>query len=400
VSQVSSVQGFRQTYCSFSVIPSANLSSYMGITTTPNNSPSATPNSAGLYAICVSPSAGQAVQVYENTQIIDVTSTAGTTLATDVFTVSYDGVNITYYKNAILLRTSPYILSAGSFLYLQGQHSQQGSSFTNVVFAPGTKSPISGYTYYAHNASSQTITIPANVVGLDAILIGGGGGGGGGGGENNRGGGGGGAGYWEYLTISPPTLGGVTGLGGQTISYYVGAGGVGNSDEGGNGTNGNPGESTWLTLNSITYEAPGGQPGTRAPSTGIAGNGGNGGSGGGGGGGNTVGAGGAGQSLQYNGIVGDMTVKGGVGGRSPFGSFYSTIPRPTINANSAGGAGGGYLGGWSNNVGLGGNPSSSGYDGFGSGGGGRGADPAPAPGVSPEGNNGGKGGLYIRYYTV
>lgn len=390
-SQMSSVQGFRQAYCSFSIKIGSNPppSSYMGLSTVTTFANSPPPSQ--LWGICVTASPAT-IQIYENGAITQTISQSSA--STDVFTTSYDGANFTYYKNGTLLGTTPYTLPVGSLLYLLGQHSQANSSFTNVVFAPGSKSPISGYTYHPYNATPQTIVIPSNVVGLDAILIGGGGGGGGGGGENNRGGGGGGAGYWEYVRISPPTLGGVTGLGGQTISYYVGAGGVGNSNEGGNGTDGNPGQSTWLTLNNITYEAPGGQPGTRAPSTGIAGNGGNGGSGGGGGGGTTVGAGGAGQSPQYNGIVGDMSVKGGVGGRSPFGSFYSTIPRPTTNANSAGGAGGGYLGGWSNTTG------SRGTDGYGSGGGGRSADPNP-PGVGPDGNNnGGHGGLYIRYYTV
>jgi hypothetical protein len=318
---------------------------------------------------------------------------ANSCVAGDSFSIIYDGVNVKYYQNGLIKRTVPRTI--GLPLHLESNFIYTGGTTSNLVFGPaGQSSQISGFTYYAYNSGGTytPITIPANVTGLEAILIGGGGGGGGGGTSLNSGGGGGGAGYWEYVTVSPPNLGGAS-LSGQVITYAVGAGGVGRSNAG-TGAFGDPGGITWMLLNGITYEALGGGGGGVADNVngGRGGGGGSGGSGGGGGGGRfSPGGGGGGQMPQYNGVQGDISTIGGVGGRSPFGSFYSS-PRPgSVPAN--GGGGGGYLGGWSNNTGAGGAVSSKGYNGFGSGGGGNNADGS----VTAEGNNGGHGGLYIRY---
>lgn len=319
-------------------------------------------------------------------------------VAGDSFSIIYDGVNVKYYQNGVLKRTVPRAI--GLPLHLESNFIYIGGTTSNLVFGPaGQSSQIAGYTYYPYNSGGTytPITIPANVMSLDAILIGGGGGGGGGGGANSCGGGGGGAGFFEFLNLNPGVFG-VTVLSGQTITYAVGAGGIGNSDEGGNGLRGQDGGSTWMTINGITYEAPGGEGAGPGNGGGGGGGGGNGGSGGGGGGGSISGGiGGSGQMTIYNGYNGTTTdIKGGIGGRSPFGTNFFTLPRPVKNPAVNGGCGGGWLGGWSNTTGAGGASSSKGYDGFGSGGGGRNANPGPG-GISPEGNNGGNGGVYIRY---
>ena len=327
-----------------------------------------------------------------------VLGAANLCVAGDSFSIIYDGVNVKYYQNGVLKRTVPRAI--GLPLHLESNFIYIGGTTSNLVFGPaGQSSQIAGYTYYPYNSGGTytPITIPANVMSLDAILIGGGGGGGGGGGNNSCGGGGGGAGFFEFLNLNPGVFG-VTVLSGQTITYAVGAGGIGNSDEGGNGLRGQDGGSTWITINGITYEAPGGQGAGPGNGGGGGGGGGQGGSGGGGGGGSvTGGIGGYGQMTIYDGYNGTTTdIKGGIGGRSPFGTNFFTLPRPVKNPAVNGGCGGGWLGGWSNTTGAGGASSSKGYDGFGSGGGGRNATPGPG-GISPEGNNGGNGGVYIRY---
>jgi hypothetical protein len=107
-------------------------------------------------------------------------------------------------------------------------------------------------TYFGN---SYTYTVPANAKSFTALLIGGGGGGGTGSGKPGGGGGGGGfsVGYW-------PIVAGQT-----TISITVGAGGMGGcasaNSTGYKNTNGQAGQATIVTYNSIPVTAGGGSGG-------------------------------------------------------------------------------------------------------------------------------------------
>jgi hypothetical protein len=142
VSQVSSLQGFRQAYASFTVPSPSGTNSYLGISTsvlTPPapGAPESTPPGAFWGIFSYGQGAGSpTIYICENGAATNVTSTGGVpVVATDVFTTSYDGVNFTYYKNSTLLKTTAYILPAGSLFYLMGQHSNPATSFANVVFS-------------------------------------------------------------------------------------------------------------------------------------------------------------------------------------------------------------------------------------------------------------------------
>jgi len=344
--------------------------------------------------------------LYVNTQAVNSGNPVGPArTGGEVCTITYDNTTVNFLLNGVSIYSQVvpkapapndnFGFYSNPAMFLDFRMTSLNLPVTNL-----SVDSLSGYTYYAYNSGGTypPITIPKNVVGLEAILIGGGGGGGGGGGANGCGGGGGGSGFFERLNLTPQMFG-LTGLGGVNLTYAVGIGGIGNSNEGGNGRPGEPGGSTYMIIDGVTYEAPGGQGGGPGNGGGGGGGGGNGGSGGGGGGGIvTAGGAGSGQMTIYNGNPGTTTdIKGGIGGRSPFGTNYFPLPRPVKNPFVNGGCGGGWLGGWSNTTGAGGAASSKGYDGYGSGGGGRNADPAPATGISPEGNNGGNGGLYIKY---
>ena len=389
-----------------SVIPGISCQSFLGISAKPSrydippdySSGTMIANCPFVWGFLGSLNGGN--YLYVNTQSVNSGNSVGPTrTGGEVCTITYDNETVNFLLNGVSIYSqgvpkAPAPNDNFSFYKNPAMFLDFRMTSLNLPVTNLSVDSLSGYTYYAYNSGGTypPITIPNNVVGIDAILIGGGGGGGGGGTSLNSGGGGGGAGYWEHLTISPPTLGGAS-LVGKSITYAVGAGGIGRSNSG-TGAFGDPGGVTWMLLNGITYEALGGGGGGVADNVdgGRGGGGGNGGSGGGGGGGRfSPGGGGAGQMPQYNGVQGNISTIGGVGGRSPFGSFYSS-PRPgSVPAN--GGGGGGYLGGWSNNNGAGGAVSSKGTNGWGSGGGGNNADGS----VTPEGNNGGHGGLYIKY---
>lgn len=140
-SQVSSLQGFRQAYASFTLPFPSTANSYLGISTAPTPVSGAIPESGpptnfwGIYSYGTGVGS-PTIYVLENNVPTNVTS-IGTVpvLATDVFTVSYDGVNFNYYQNSTLLKTTAYTLPAGSLFYLMGQHSVPATSFANVVFS-------------------------------------------------------------------------------------------------------------------------------------------------------------------------------------------------------------------------------------------------------------------------
>ena len=185
MSQVSSLQGFRQAYASFTVPSPSTTNSYLGLSTsvlTPpaGGAPETTPPGAFWGIFSYGQGVGSpTIYICENGAPTNVTSIGGVpVLATDVFTTSYDGANFTYYKNSTLLKKTAYTLPAGSLFYLMGQHSNPSTSFANVVFGSnginGSTGPgvpfggeIGGFTvplsrygplFYDRNSPNQQIT--------------------------------------------------------------------------------------------------------------------------------------------------------------------------------------------------------------------------------------------------
>lgn len=139
-SQVSSLQGFPQAYASFTVPSPSTTNSYVGLATVTSGDAF-----ANTYSIYNYGAGGiNEIRILENSAIPTLTISNANVLSTDVFIVKYDGVNLTYYRNGTLLKTTLFTLPSGSVFYLRGQHSIQSTSFANVVFgsAGSSSSPL------------------------------------------------------------------------------------------------------------------------------------------------------------------------------------------------------------------------------------------------------------------
>lgn len=133
-SEVSSLQGFREAYVSFSFPSPATTNSYMGLATVTSGDAFADTYSIFNYgALGVN-----TLQILEGSNNPVQGFTGANVLDTDIFTITYNGGYLTYYRNATFLRQTALTLPTGSLFYLRGQHSLQLTSFANVVFGPIT----------------------------------------------------------------------------------------------------------------------------------------------------------------------------------------------------------------------------------------------------------------------
>jgi hypothetical protein len=166
-SQVSSAQGYAQgVYVSFTSPSPSGVSFMVGLTTTPTN-----PNFSGLnYALY----SGGNLYIYEgNSQI----SNNGPVQSTDKLSITYDGSNVRYYRNGIVLRTVAYVLPAGSLFYMGAPFLTPNTVVTNLVFGPmgisavpfGTITPLSTGTSLTLSTSAVYYNITTS--GLTGIVL-------------------------------------------------------------------------------------------------------------------------------------------------------------------------------------------------------------------------------------
>jgi hypothetical protein len=244
----------------------------------------------------------------------------------------------------------------------------------------------------------NNFTVPVGVTEIYTLLVGGGGGGAGSEGDRNQGYGGGAGGALAF--------GNITTTPGETLRFFVGAGGTAGANGGGNG---GAGGTTYVSSSAgILVQAGGGAGGVERSTAAAAGGistgsfrlgGGNGGAGGAATGNNTGGGGGGAGGYSGNGGAGGGTGAGangaggagGGGGATDSGLGYGGggVGIPTSGSAGTGGA--------LNAVGTGGSGGAPGTRGngglYGGGGGARDDDSAGGGGA------GAQGVIYISYYT-
>lgn len=244
----------------------------------------------------------------------------------------------------------------------------------------------------------NNFTVPVGVTEIYTLLVGGGGGGAGSDGTRNQGNGGGAGGALAF--------GNITTTPGETLRFFVGAGGTAGANGGGDGGNGG---ATYVSSSAgILIQAGGGSGGQNRSTAAAAGGistgsfrlgGGNGGAGGAATGNDTGGGGGGAGGYSGNGGNGGGTGAGangaggagGGGGATNSGAGYGGggVGIPTSGSNGVGGS--------LNAIGTGGSGGSNGTISagglYGGGGGARDDDSAGAGGA------GAQGVIYISYYT-
>jgi hypothetical protein len=179
-------------------------------------------------------------------------------------TISYGTVSTAANSNAVMYKGSLLVGTVGTFGISWAQAS---ATAANTTLRAGSYMTLSLVNTGASNSGVQHIytsgttteTVPAGFNTLTIEVWGGTGGGGGGyynsGSGQSGGGGGGGSGAYSRTVVS------VTGLGGDTLNYSVGAAG---SAGGGNGGNGSASTVSSGTLSITSISSPGGTGGTGA----------------------------------------------------------------------------------------------------------------------------------------
>ena len=112
---------------------------------------------------------GNALYLYESGVYISF----GTITTNDVLGIMYDGVNVTYYINGVLQKTTARAFSASTPLYLNSMYFSLGASFKNVVFGPAGQRGTQGVTgptgwtgLTGATGAQSTVTGPTGWTGL------------------------------------------------------------------------------------------------------------------------------------------------------------------------------------------------------------------------------------------
>ena len=137
-----STESYYTCYCSFQIPQFSTTSSspdptfFVGLTTISPNNAVVEPKSSGWYWKVVPTGLVTRWEVwYNNTMFLSVSAVIA---PTDVFSITYDGINVKFYLNGLIKYTSPWAFTGpiylGSSVYVSGFGTNP--LLTNVVFGP------------------------------------------------------------------------------------------------------------------------------------------------------------------------------------------------------------------------------------------------------------------------